>query len=346
MKNTFIFSLGILAILLQMNAFAGFDFTYNNFGVQALGMGGGFIGCSEGPDGIFYNPASINAKSLSLKIETGAPYGTGYYALYGEYPISFYPATMKFAYLNSTIEDIMYTHLNELNIPIQDGYFSYGIQTAHGTLSAALGPITLGIGARAVFHTLATQNATHTEYETGILLPISLPANQNLTLGFRLRNALSNPIVWTTGYSESTYPLLSGGMYYRSQNRKFNISCDSELELRNDTATDFSTLLTNASYGMEYWFSNGATSESVAMRLGNNKGRYALGLGFRIGNLSADYVYIFSNKSEIDSDQRFAFGWLTDELIGTRRNIPLKDDRSRLYRKTVLEPLTDLLKFD
>ena len=179
-------------------------------------------------------------------------------------------------------EDISYFNQHQIGIQLSTQFLLNGFQ--------------FGVAVKSLFHTLGDH------FGSGIGLDIGMRKSfwNNSNIGFSIHNLIPGMIVWDSGFTELSKPLIIAGISQRINTSKIPI----ELLVLSDVifsvsdqslSDDFNFGSTGANWraGAEISY-----NQKVSIRLGRNKyGFYSTGLGITWTNFELNYAYQLNSKS-------------------------------------------------
>jgi len=284
------------------------DFLEIGVGARALGMGGTHIAISSDITSIYWNPAGlVHVKSLQLHgMHSERFAGTVNWDFIGVGLPAGKDAAMGLGFFRLGVDDIPFTALMDPTRPKYETYVDesgqivtnvpYAYQYVNDQQMAFVfsyarrrGP-DLSFGGN--IKIIRKSNGVESAWGLGFDFGLRLHPYRQLDLGLVLKDATTTWVTWTTGRKELIVPQLHFGAAYPFRFSKFTFlpAIDAAVNFENrDTGSQLSV-------GSSGWdFSGGIEvdySQSTAVRLGVDRGRFATGAGLRFKFIQADYGFL------------------------------------------------------
>lgn len=284
MKKFFALILIIIFHWLTAQAQAA-DFSFLGAGGRSLALGGSGLGWEENNFGNFLNPASlaginfINLNSVYLRIGDEVSFKALGFNLPTEWGV------LSFSYLQSGLDGIYHTSLDESGRPVIQSSFAYDTNYLILGFGRNFGKYSLGAALKYNRQNLgAFGSASGYNLDCGLVYFL----NESQNIGAVLRNVLPGSIGalnWSTGLKEKMTP--SAGIGFKQEFEGFKILAD--LNLYKDLPLNFHA-------GAEF-----QGGPFLALRFGLDQvlgygktlaTRLTLGLGVKAGLFNFDYGYL------------------------------------------------------
>ncbi len=281
------------------------DFEELGTSARIIGLGGAAVTLARGPEAIYYNPA-LTARTPGNQVLLLHSEDFSGLLQHNYLGVTFSADLQSFGIgvLHNGIPGIKLTTLpdttqppGENNRPIVKEIVSANQLVGYFNYSRQLSPIfTLGVNTKLIYQSLGPGSCFGMGADAGLLLT---PA-PGLNLGFRIRNATSSPLFWSTGKREAIIPAPCAGIA-----KTFYLGRDM-LHLAAEVQTDLDGRKLDHNLGIEYAFRT-----SLYGRMGLHRGNFCLGLGARYKRLYLDYGYsagYASGSRELGSTQQVSGG--------------------------------------
>lgn len=326
-----------VVLLFARSAFGFPEFTYNQLGSRASGMGGAYVGVAEYSESVFYNWAAPPiVKDTILKVDHGRILETPYYTFSAE-NIPYVP-WLRVGYLYYSVNDIPRTEINDkLQPEVSGDSFSNDAHSVYLSTRVSTRYMDFGFRVHSFFEQLYSENASSMSLDVAAYKAFDM-FNVPFTFGATLKNAVYSDVVWSTGHEDELYPILSVGGSVSLYNEQLLLAGEIQRDL-----DPFQLYL-----GAEYWVMGAVDDISaLALRAGFMDRDFSLGVGLHLDGYILDYAVIQPHATYEELGYRFGITKRfydktlhKDTFLDFKHEIKEKPKVDSIYKIEVEDPST------
>ncbi|MCK5737753.1 PorV/PorQ family protein [bacterium] len=294
---------GILRAETGFAKYAG-EFMSVGVGARALGMGGTGVTTANDVTAAYWNPAGlIGVRYPQISLMHASRFSGIVNYNYGGAAIPLGELQSLAVTLTRTgVDDIKYTALENPHLPLSYSnrpYVSKTVSDAEYAFYVSYarllpGKLSLGINMKVIHKGIGDNAAWGIGFDIGILAnPFA-----NLLIGANLQDATTTLVAWDTQRNELIAPTLKMGasypVHFKFWNSKLVPATDIDFRLENyGEAAQLAVgpLSADLHLGIEY-----TIFQTVAFRIGHDRGTMTAGAGFRLPRLNIDYAFMQHNQ--------------------------------------------------
>lgn len=284
-----------LLVLLSGNLVAFPEFTYNQLGSRASGMGGAYVGVAQYSESVFYNWAAPPVvEDTNIKLDHGRILETPYYTFSAE-NIPYFP-WLRVGYLYYSVNDIPRTEINDkLQPEVSGDAFSNDAHSVYLSTRVPTRFMDFGFRFNSFFEQLYSESASSMSLDLALYKAFEL-FDLPMTFGATWKNAVYSDVVWSTGHQDELYPIYNIGGSIKL--------FDEQLLLAGELQQDIDPL--QVYLGAEHWV-NGSEDDisALALRAGFMDRDFSLGIGLHLDGYILDYSVIQPHATYEELGYRF-----------------------------------------
>lgn len=286
----------LLCLVVMSHSVMGFpEFTYNQLGSRASGMGGAYVGVAEYSESVFYNWAAPPlVEDAIIKADHGRILDTPYYTFSAENIRHL--SWLRLGYLYYSVNDIPLTEINDKLQPEASGEsFSNEAHSLYASTRISTRYMDVGFRVHSFFEKLYNESASSLSLDLAAYKSFDL-FQVPMSFGATVKNALSTDVVWSTGHEDNVYRIYSVGGSAKFFNDQLLLS--GELQRDQDPLQIF--------MGAEYWVTGAADEMSaLALRVGFMDRDFSMGVGLQLDGYILDYAVIQPHATYEELGYRF-----------------------------------------